>query len=176
LSLLARSAVIGAGATAVMDLTAEVVRRTTGTEPLDYRLLGRWIGHLPAGRVRHDNIRDVEPVAHERELGLVAHYCIGMGFAAALAVARPAWVRRPTLLPPMITGLATTAAPWFIMQPAFGMGIAAAKTPNPTVARLRSLRSHAAYGLGLYLSARGVGRIVRGQRATAPVRRCRRMR
>jgi hypothetical protein len=57
LSLLGRSAVIGAGATAVMDLAAEVVRRTTGTEPLDYRLLGRWIGRLPTGRLRYDNIR-----------------------------------------------------------------------------------------------------------------------
>lgn len=127
LSLLAQSALIGAGATAVMDLAAEVVRRTTGTEPLDYRLLGRWVGRLPTGRIRYDNIRSVEPLAQERELGLLAHYCIGMGFAVVLAAARPAWVRHPTLLPPMITGLATTAAPWFIMQPAFGMGIAASR-------------------------------------------------
>lgn len=146
LSLLAQSALIGAGATAVMDLAAEVVRRTTGTEPLDYRLLGRWVGRLPTGRIRYDNIRSVEPLAQERELGLLAHYCIGMAFAVVLAAARPAWVRHPTLLPPMITGLATTAAPWFIMQPAFGMGIAASKTPDPAVARLRSLRTHAIYG------------------------------
>jgi hypothetical protein len=167
LSLLGRSAVIGVGATALMDLAAEIVRRTTGTEPLDYRLLGRWIARLPTGRVRYDNIRAVEPVAHERELGLVAHYCIGMGFATALVVARPAWVRHPTLLPPMITGLATTAAPWFIMQPAFGMGIAASRTPDPAVARLRSLRTHAIYGFGLYVSGRAITRLA----AKAPLGR-----
>src|SRR4051794_2006324 len=100
LSLLAQSALIGAGGTALMDLAAEVVRRTTGTEPLDFRLLGRWVGRLPAGCIRYDDIRSAEPLARERELGLLSHYCIGMGFAVGLAAARPAWVRHPTLLPP----------------------------------------------------------------------------
>jgi len=42
------------------------------------------------------------------------------------------------------------------MQPAFGLGVAAAKTPDPTTARLRSLRTHATYGLGLYLTGRAL--------------------
>jgi hypothetical protein len=37
------------------------------------------------------------------------------------------------------------------MQPAFGMGIAAAKTAKPTHARLRSLMNHVVFGFGLYL-------------------------
>jgi hypothetical protein len=45
------------------------------------------------------------------------------------------------------------AAPLFVMQPAMGMGIAASKTPNPATARLRSLVVHAAFGVGLYVSA-----------------------
>jgi Protein of unknown function (DUF2938) len=87
-----------------------------------------------------------------------------MGFAVVLAAARPAWVRHPRLLPPMITGLATAAAPWFIMQPGFGMGIAASKAPDPAVARLRSLRSHAIYGFGLYMSGIAYARL-RARRA-----------
>jgi len=39
------------------------------------------------------------------------------------------------------------------MQPAFGFGVAAAKLPNPNLARLRSLLTHTIYGLGLYLGA-----------------------
>jgi hypothetical protein len=31
----------------------------------------------------------------------------------------------------------------------FALGVAAAKTPDPTAARLRSLRTHATYGIGL---------------------------
>ena len=36
-----RPVLLGLGATATMDAGAEVVRRTTGVEPLDYRLLAR---------------------------------------------------------------------------------------------------------------------------------------
>jgi hypothetical protein len=43
--------------------------------------------------------------------------------------------------------------PFFIMQPAFGLGFAASKTSNPTQARLRSLMNHTAFGIGLYLFA-----------------------
>lgn len=58
----------------------------------------------------------------------------------------------------MATGLGSTLASFVVMQPAFGIGVAASKTPNPTVARLRSLRAHAIYGLGLYLSGRALAR------------------
>ncbi|MNT97543.1 hypothetical protein D3C72_2398910 [compost metagenome] len=59
---------------------------------------------------------------------------------------------RPTLAPALIVGLATVAAPFFLMQPGMGAGIAASKTPNPHIARLRSLLTHAVFGIGLYLS------------------------
>jgi hypothetical protein len=150
----ARVVAIGVGATAVMDLGGEALRRTTGAAPLDVRLLGRWLGHLRHGRLRHPDILAAEPVAGERELGWAAHYAIGVTFAATLAAARPNWPTRPTLAPALATGLATTAAPWVVMQPAFGLGIAASRTPDPALARLRSLRAHAIYGLGLYLAAR----------------------
>lgn len=39
------------------------------------------------------------------------------------------------------------------MQPAMGLGIAAARSPNPTATRLRNLGSHTVYGVGLYGAA-----------------------
>jgi len=45
------------------------------------------------------------------------------------------------------------------MQPSLGMGIAAAKTPNPTQARLKSLMAHTVFGVGLYVSALGSSRV-----------------
>jgi hypothetical protein len=39
------------------------------------------------------------------------------------------------------------------MQPGLGLGIAASRTPQPNVARLRSLATHAVFGLGLYAAA-----------------------
>jgi hypothetical protein len=56
----------------------------------------------------------------------------------------------------MAIGLGTIIAPWFLMQPAFGLGVASAKTHDPTAARLRSLRTHATYGLGLYLTGQAL--------------------
>jgi hypothetical protein len=61
------------------------------------------------------------------------------------------WLQHPTLMPALVFGVVTVLAPFFIMQPLFGLGFAASKTSNPSQARLRSLLNHAAFGLGLYL-------------------------
>ena len=41
--------------------------------------------------------------------------------------------------------------PWLVMQPSFGLGIAASKTPKPGQARLKSLMTHTVFALGLYV-------------------------
>lgn len=51
-----RAALIGIGATAVMDLWAAFLKRFFGVPALDYGLVGRWFGHLPRGRFVHDSI------------------------------------------------------------------------------------------------------------------------
>lgn len=53
----------------------------------------------------------------------------------------------------MLVGVGTVAAPWLVMQPGLGAGIAASRTPNPAATRIRNLLTHAIYGLGLYLTA-----------------------
>ncbi|WP_241068589.1 DUF2938 domain-containing protein [Achromobacter insuavis] len=151
--LLLRAVLIGIGATLVMDLWALLLKRLFGAPSLDYALVGRWIGHLPQGRLTHPGIARSAPVAGERAIGWIAHYAIGIGFALLLlAIWGPAWAARPTLLPAMIVGIATVAAPFLILQPGMGAGIAASRTPNPGVARLRSLMAHASFGVGLYLA------------------------
>jgi hypothetical protein len=146
--------IIGAGATAVMDLWAAFLRRGFGVSSLDYALLGRWIGHFPRGRFVHDSIAKAVPVRYERVIGWSAHYTIGILFAALLlTVWGLEWARHPTLAPALIISFVTLVAPFFVMQPAMGAGIAASKTPRPTVARLRSVVTHTVYGVGLYLCA-----------------------
>ncbi|MFG3756907.1 DUF2938 family protein, partial [Klebsiella pneumoniae] len=49
--ILAGAIAIGAGATAVMDLWALLQRQLLGIPALDYRLVGRWLGHLTKGRL-----------------------------------------------------------------------------------------------------------------------------
>jgi hypothetical protein len=51
-------------------------------------------------------------------------------------------------------------APFLVMQPSFGLGIAASRAPSPTQARLRSLMAHIVFGVGLYVCAVGLGYVV----------------
>jgi hypothetical protein len=154
LEIITHAIVIGAGATAVMDLWAACLRRFWRVPSLDYALLGRWIGHFPGGRFMHTSIASAVPVRHERIIGWSAHYAIGIAFAALLLLVwGREWLERPTLLPALIVSSGTLVAPFLIMQPAMGAGIAASKTPLPHVARLRSLVTHTVYGVGLYVSA-----------------------
>ena len=48
--------------------------------------------------------------------------------------------------------LSSVVAPFFILQPAFGFGIAASKTAAPYVARRRSVITHLTFGLGLFVA------------------------
>lgn len=151
---LVRAILIGAGATIVMDVWAVVLKRGFGVPAPDFALVGRWIGHMPSGRFVQDSIRRAPPVRGEAAIGWGAHYAIGILFAALLlAIMGLDWARHPTLAPALIVGLATVAAPFLVMQPGMGAGIASSKTPNPTAARLRSLGTHAVFGVGLYVSA-----------------------
>lgn len=146
--------VIGVGATIVMDLWAMLLRRAFGVRPLDLALLGRWIGHFPRGHFAHASIASAEPIPYERAMGWSTHYLIGVSWAVVLLViAGSGWAGRPTLGPPLFVSTITLAAPFFVMQPAMGAGIAASRTPHPSAARLRSVATHTVYGLGLYASA-----------------------
>jgi hypothetical protein len=152
--IVVRAAVVGIGGAALMDAWGLLARRAFNIQGLDYALLGRWIGHIPRGRFFHERIGVAPPVPGERALGWAAHYAIGIGFALPLLLVWGLdWAHSPTILPPMLVGLGTILAPWLVMQPAMGAGIAASRTPNPSAARLRNLATHAVYGIGLYLSA-----------------------
>jgi hypothetical protein len=154
IEFLQRAVLIGAGATLVMDVWALFLQRCFGIPSLNFAMVGRWIGHLPRGRFRHENIGRAEPVRGEALLGWAAHYGIGIIFAAMLlGVVGVTWTQQPTLAPALLFGVLSVAAPFFILQPGLGAGIAASKTPHPNTARLRSLMAHAVFGVGLYLTA-----------------------
>lgn len=152
---------IGLGATAFMDVWAAIQRRLFAVPGLDYALVGRWIGYLPRGRAVHANIAATAPLRGERLLGWGAHYAIGVAFAAVLlGLWGLDWARAPSLGPALAVGLATLAAPFLILQPGMGAGLAAARTPDPWVARRRSLVAHLAFGLGLYVAGLAVAPIL----------------
>lgn len=146
---------VGVGATAVMDTWTLARRFLFGTAIPNYPLVGRWIGHMRHGCFRHDSIAAAPSIPGEGAIGWTAHYLIGIGFAQLLvALFGGAWLRQPTLVPALAVGLGTVAAPFLVMQPGMGAGIAASRTPRPGAARVQSMINHGVFGFGLYLSAR----------------------
>ncbi len=144
---------IGCGATLVMDAWLILLKRL-GVQTLNFAFIGRWFGHLFQGRFMHAPISKTPPIQNELLLGWLVHYAVGIAFAGVLVgLVGIAWLREPTWVPAVLVGICTVAAPFFIMQPAMGSGIAGAKTPAPMKGRLRSVTNHAVFGLGLYLSA-----------------------
>jgi hypothetical protein len=125
-----------------------------GVRTLDFALLGRWVGHMFRGEFMQPAIGKASPIRNELALGWFTHYAVGIAFAGLLfGVQGPAWLRNPSLVPALIVGVCTVAAPLFVMQPAMGAGFAASKTPTPLKNCIRSIINHAVFGIGLYLSA-----------------------
>lgn len=145
---------IGAGATALIDLWAMFLRRVFQVRSLDYCLLGRWVLHMRHGTIVHESIAAAAEKRHECKVGWTTHYLIGVAFALVFVFfVSEQWLARPTIWPALMFGVATVLVPLFTMQPAFGLGVAASKTPHPNKARLKSLMTHTLFGVGLYVAA-----------------------
>jgi predicted permease len=141
----------GAGATAVMDLWSAARKRLLGIPLPNYGLVGRWFAHLARGRFQHDPIAATPSVRGERLIGWIAHYLTGIAFAAMLlTIWGLEWARHPTVAPALIVGIGSVVAPFLLMQPGMGAGVAASRTQRPGAARVQSLVTHAIFGLGLY--------------------------
>ena len=147
----------GVVATVTLDLWQGVVSRVFGLPRTNWALVGRWIGHIPGGRISHEAIATTAPVRHEAIIGWVAHYLVGIAYAAIyLGFLRFVLDWEPGVATALGFGIVTVVAPWFLMQPAMGLGIMGTKTPRPGVVQAQSLSSHAAFGVGLALCAASI--------------------
>ena len=154
--------VVGVGATLFMDLCALFLNRAFRIPSPNYCLVGRWFSHMPEGTFKHASIAAAPQKRSECAVGWIAHYVVGAVYALMLVVlVSGSWLARPTLLPALLFGVGTVLVPFLVMQPSFGLGIGASRTPNPTQARLRSLMAHTAFGVGLYVCAVGVSYVLR---------------
>jgi hypothetical protein len=145
---------IGIGATLTFDLCAQFLKYTFKITPSNICFVGRWLLYMREGFFKHTNIAGAQQKNSECIIGWIAHYIIGISLTTTFVIlVGSSWLQHPTPIPSFIFGVVTVLAPFLIMQPLMGLGIAASKTANPMQARLRSLMNHAAFGAGLYLSA-----------------------
>jgi len=151
--LIFKVVLIGLGATLIMDIWALFLKLFFKIPSLNYAMLGRWIGHFAKGKFVHKNITKSSHINKERLIGWSVHYIIGIIFSGLLIyIYGIEWIENPTFFPALFIGVVTIIAPFFLMQPCFGFGIAASKTPNPKFSRFLSFLAHSIYGIGLYLS------------------------
>jgi hypothetical protein len=145
--------VVGIIATLATDLWLWLLR-IVGVPPADWALVGRWVAWMPRGVFVHRPIAATPSMRGELAIGWGFHYAVGVAYAALyLAMVRLVLTSGPTLISALTFALALLVVPWFVMQPALGLGFFAAKTPHPNVARIISVSGHAAFGVGLYLGA-----------------------
>lgn len=138
-----------------MDSWSIVRKHLFGVPLPNYALVGRWIAHMTRGQFRHNAIAASSPMGNEHAIGWTAHYLIGIAFAAVLmGIWGDSWIQHPTIGPALAVGIATVIAPFLLMQPGMGSGIAGSKTKNPASSRLHSLITHVVFGFGLFISGR----------------------
>ncbi|WP_087017066.1 DUF2938 domain-containing protein [Thaumasiovibrio subtropicus] len=155
MSLLIDVIVLGVIATFVMDSWAWIQLKLFNIPSLSYPMVGRWLGHLPQGRLIHNTIADAKPIQGESIIGWTAHYLIGVLFAGLYACwLTPAGLAAASFSHALGFGIVTVIAPYFLLQPCLGVGLMARRTPRPNIMRLRSLVAHASFGCGLYIGAK----------------------
>ena len=143
--------IIGVGATALLDAWALVLNRLFGFGLPNWAMVGRWFAHLPRGIVVHEDIGRSDGVSHELTIGWVAHYAVGILFAAiTLAIGGEAWMKAPTWPLPLAVGLITVGCGWFILQPGMGAGIAASRKPDHMRIRILNILGHTVFGFGMF--------------------------
>ncbi|MGC3982973.1 MAG: DUF2938 family protein [Steroidobacteraceae bacterium] len=145
--------VMGVVATAITDMGMLVRKRWLNIVLPNYALVGRWVAYMARGIFRHRAIVAARTIEGERIVGWVVHYLTGIVFAAVLlGIFGNTWLQTPRLMPALMVGVGTVSAPFLLMQPAMGLGVAASRATNPTAARMQSLATHVLFGFGLYVA------------------------
>jgi hypothetical protein len=142
---------MGFVATATLDLWQIAVKAFGGPPPVNWGLIGRWVYGFRRGEFVHASIAAAPPRRHEGAAGWCFHYAVGAAYAGLyVAVLLDGFGLRSSLLGAVAFSLALVPAPWFVMQPALGLGVMAARASAPWSSRFATLSSHLAFGIGLY--------------------------
>ena len=139
----------------VATLTGDLWQRflqMIGLSSANWGLVGRWVAGFARGTFVHRPITATPKVPGEVAIGWAFHYAVGIAYAALyLAIMKFGFGSGPTLVSALVFSITLLIAPWFVMQPALGLGFVAARTPNPARVRAINISTHTVFGLGLYL-------------------------
>ena len=105
---------------------------------------------FPRGVFVHQSITAAASVRGEAAIGWAFHYVAGIAWAALyVAITTLGSGSAPTFISALAVSLVLLVAPWFVMQPALGLGFMAARTPKPAAVCAVNVSVHTVFGVGL---------------------------
>src|SRR5437667_6821454 len=110
-----------------MDLWQRSLQ-TIGVPSANWGLVGRWVAGFSRGIFVHRAITAAPEVPGEVAIGWAFHYVVGIAYAALyFAIMKLGFGSGPTLVSALVFAIALLIAPWFVMQPALGLGFMATR-------------------------------------------------
>lgn len=144
---------IGFISTFIADLITIIVKTIVKIPSLDFAWVGRWVLYINKGQYWHQTIIQSPALPYEKIVGWLVHYLIGIITAGIMLWSYPLFTSILSIESyAFLFGIITIILPFAIMQPAFGFGFAACKTPQPNIAHFRSFLFHLYLGFGLCLA------------------------
>ncbi|MGO8842927.1 MAG: DUF2938 family protein [Methyloceanibacter sp.] len=151
LFVVAEIVTVGVVATLTTDLWQRFLQ-TIGLPTANWGLVGRWVAGFSRGIFVHRPITATPEVPGEVAIGWAFHYAVGVSYTALyLAIMKLGFGSGPTLVSALVFAVTLLVAPWFVMQPALGLGLMATRAPRPAAVRAVTVSVHTVFGLGLYL-------------------------
>ena len=154
MNLLLTGIAAGVLGTLAMDLGNHLGARAGLLVRIDVGAIGRMAAGWARGRFRYRAPGDMARIEHERLLGSLTHYGIGLGLAVPFVLvwgrttgeaAPPGWL--------LAYGVLTTAASVFLVSPSMGLGMFGRRSPDGVKAPLSSLANHTFFGAGMAAAA-----------------------
>ena len=123
--------IAGVFGTLMMDSLNHLFARTGIILKIDMRMIGRMSAGWIHGRFRYNNPGEMEQAANEMLYGYITHYTISVAFALIYVFGWDLLVGGPASpLWALIFGVATTAAPQFLVLPSMGLGVFGRRSPE----------------------------------------------
>ena len=153
MDIIARGIIAGIVGTVMMDILNYLFFRTGMILKIEVGMIGRMAAGWTQGRFRYRSPGDMQPMANEKFYGVITHYGIGVGLAAAFVVGWGFFVEGPvSAFWALVYGVATTVASWFFVYPSMGLGMCGRRSPDGIRASLSSLANHLFFGMGMAVS------------------------
>ncbi len=150
MDLIVTGVVAGVLGTLVMDSLNHLFARTGMVSKIDVEMIGRMCAGWARGRFRYRYPGEMEQVASEMLYGYLTHYTIGVGLAFTYVLGWDLLVGGPaSAVWALAYGVATTAASYFFVFPAMGLGVFGRRSPDGIRSPLSSLANHLFYGVGI---------------------------